>query len=162
MNIDIYDDVMSYEENIKLYNQILYSLEFKYGEVDNEGLPPTGMVYEISLNDPLYDVFHNIVISKNPTIANLKSKRSYINLFFPNEKPYFHIDGNVITCLFYITPKYDINMGGETQFVEEGRGIIGVPSKPARLVIFDGKILHKATSFRSKPRITVALKYLVG
>ena len=30
---------------------------------------------------------------------------------------------------------------------------------PARLVMFDGKIRHRATSYRNQPRITIAIKY---
>jgi hypothetical protein len=60
--------------------------------------------------------------------------------------------------LFYITPKYDYDEGGETQLLIDGN-IIGIRPIPSRLLIFDGNVMHKATSYRSKPRLTVAFKY---
>ncbi len=127
-----------------------------YGEVDDPKFPPTGMVCELQINDPLFLELNNRVnklYKKNKTII-----RAYINLFLPNEKPYFHIDGDVRTFLFYINPKVDINENGETQFFLNGE-IKGFLPIPGSMVSFDGNILHRATSFRSLPRITVALKY---
>ncbi len=50
-------------------------------------------------------------------------------------------------------------MGGETQFLidDEIRGILPFPN---RLVYFDANILHKATSYRTGHRFTLALKYI--
>ena len=158
--LNIYDKVMSYEDNINIYNNILANRRFRYGETDTVFTPPTGMIDELSTDDELFKTLHAIVVYNHRPIADMKLKRAYINLFFSNENPYFHSDGNVITCLFYITPGYDNDMGGETQFLIDDK-ITGVQSNPSRLVMFDGKIRHRATSYRNKPRITIALKYAV-
>jgi hypothetical protein len=156
--LDIYDKVMSYEDNINIYNHVLNDRKFRYGETDTALTPPTGMIDELLPDEALFKTLHNIIVSKNPSVLDMKIKRAYINLFFPSENPYFHSDGNVLTCLFYITQGYDSDMGGETQFLIDDK-ITGVLNYPARLVMFDGKIRHRATSYRNQPRITIALKY---
>ena len=157
--LEIHDNIMSLADNDKLYHEILYNRNFKYGEVDKRTDPPTGLVFE--LDNQLLDIFKTFLFNKKDFFRNLKLQRAYVNLFIPNENPFFHEDGDVITNLFYLNPQYDIDEGGETQFFIDDK-IIGIQSKPSRLVIFDGKILHRATSFRTKPRITVALKYFKG
>ena len=60
--------------------------------------------------------------------------------------------------LYYVNDEWDIEMGGETQFLidNEIRGILPLPN---RLVYFDANILHRATSYRSGHRFTIAIKY---
>ena len=157
--IKVYNGVFTPEENLKLYNSILFGKKFTYGEVDSFDTPPTGMVYDMSEDDNLFDKFYAAVLRNHSEIESLSYQRAYVNLFLPHEDPYFHTDGNVITCLFYINPEYNDNEGGETQFLIEDN-IVGIKAKPARLVVFDGNIVHRATSFRSNPRLTVALKFI--
>ena len=77
----------------------------------------------------------------------------------PDEKAFFHIDGNCgITCLFYVNSDYDVDDGGETQFILNNTGVNILPL-PNRLSFFDATILHKATSFKNKHRFTIAVKY---
>jgi hypothetical protein len=49
-------------------------------------------------------------------------------------------------------------MGGETQFVidDEIKGVFPIPN---RMVMFNANILHRATTFRSRHRFTLAIKY---
>src|SRR5690606_28992232 len=129
-----------------------------YGEKDRQGLPPVGMVFEIQ-DQNLFKFLADTAIANFATLKDLKLDRAYVNLFLPNDRPYFHKDGNVYTCLFYVTPPYDVDEGGETQFIVNDM-IKGLPSIPGRLVIFDGELWHRATSYRSHPRLTVALKFL--
>ena len=82
----------------------------------------------------------------------------YINCFAPNENPYFHTDGEGVTFLHYANDRFDLQEGGETQFYVD-ENIYGVIPIPNRLVMFDGRILHRATSFRNGHRFTVAIKY---
>jgi len=156
--LNVYDSVFTAEENLDLNKRILYVKRFSYGEVDNIDTPPTGMVLELSQTGELFNIFYSKIIEHYDAIKETTFQRCYVNLFLPNENPYFHNDGPVITCLFYINPEYNINEGGETQFLIDDN-IVGIKAKPGRLVIFDGKIPHRATSFRSNPRITVALKF---
>lgn len=154
--INVYDNIMSKEDNDQIYYNLLYNNSYSYGETDKEGYPPTGMV--LQLDDASINDLKNIAISNYPELKDLQTQRAYVNLFFPNERPFFHEDGNVYTALFYITPDYDIDEGGETQFIIDNN-ITGVLPKPCRLVIFDGELNHRATSYRSYPRITIALKF---
>ena len=112
-----------------------------------------------ALNNMLENLLNNIY-KNDESLKNMNLYRMYMNLFIPNENPSFHIDGkNTVTCLYYLNPSLDPNEGGETQFLinEEIKGVI---SKPGRLTIFDGGLLHRATSFKSHPRLTLAFKFV--
>ena len=83
----------------------------------------------------------------------------YVNCFAPTETPYFHTDGVGYTFLYYPDPAiHELDEGGETQFVVDGN-IMGIMPISNRMSIFDGTIKHRATSFRTKHRFTVAIKY---
>lgn len=154
--LDIHYDVFSYKENLFLYNKILKEKRFKYGETDEPQLPPTGMKVDIDPEDHLFKIFENKIIERN--VHGKSLQKSYVNLFLPFERPFFHNDGPVRTILFYINPKVNANQNGETQFLIDGeiRGILPVPGS---MICFDGMMIHRATSFRNIPRITVAFKY---
>ena len=83
----------------------------------------------------------------------------YINCFAPSENPYFHVDGDGLTFLYYLTNhKWRADDGGETQFLIDDT-IKGVLPISNRLVGFDGNILHRATPFRFDHRFTLAAKF---
>ena len=89
----------------------------------------------------------------------MKLYRMYINCFAPNENPYFHVDGEGYTFLYYCdNEEFDLNEGGETQFLVDN-DLMGVLPVPNRMVIFDGTIKHRATTYRSRHRFTIAIKY---
>ncbi len=163
--MNIYDNVVDYNENLKINQSLIIDKAFSYGETDRFDTPVSGMVYDFNLenkfdNDLIIRLKY-IIFSVCPDLKKLKLYRQYVNLFLPNERPYFHEDGRGTTCLFYFNQNYSLDEGGETQFYLNDT-ITGVLPKPGRLVIFDGEILHRATSFRSNPRITVALKFNDG
>ena len=84
--------------------------------------------------------------------------RFYVNRFKPKEVPQFHADGDVITCLLYADPgNWSPHDHGETQLLIGGeiRGILPLPN---RMLVFDGRILHRATSFQTRVRHTIAAK----
>jgi len=153
--INIYDNFIESEECIEFYNYCLSS-SYHYGEVDDYGLPPTGMVSELSIDNYWYKYF-TLCIKEKCKIDNLPH-RAYINLFFPHEIPYYHIDGDGITFLYYPNLEWKLNNGGETQFFINNE-IKGIPPIPNRAIIFAGNILHRATSFRDTARFTLAIKY---
>lgn len=176
--IEIYDDVCSYEDNIEFYQSFIGG-RFEYGEYDMPQHPPTGLISSIDQRSHIFVQLLRLFNSKslqldtNTKLLSVVQKsankilegetkliRPYVNLFLPNERPFFHNDGKCITCLFYFTPQYDIDEGGETQFLVNDN-IQGILPKPSRLVIFDGTVTHRATSFRSKPRITAVIKFKV-
>jgi hypothetical protein len=121
------------------------------------------MVHEISLKSNINNIFVNTLYSKIDLLKECTNYRSYINCFVPGENPYWHQDhqeGEGYTCLYYPNIEYnELNKGGETQFLIDGPEIKGILPIPNRMVIFDGLIYHKATSFRSQHRYTVAIKF---
>jgi hypothetical protein len=169
--INVHDNLLSKDENDKFRDILLYHSPFFYGEGDRSDIEPTGIVCDFtrflsseSNLDPVFTQMIQILLDKiyekHEFLSKMNLYRIYLNLFTPNEKPYFHIDGdNTVTCLYYLNPDLDINEGGETQFLidEEIRGVI---SKPGRLAVFDGGLKHRATSFRTVPRLTMAFKFI--
>ena len=86
----------------------------------------------------------------------------YVNCFSPNENPYFHTDGeDGITFLYYPDQGWELDDGGETQFYIDGE-IRGITPVSNRMVYFDANIMHRATTFRSRHRFTLAVKYMVS
>lgn len=132
---------------------------YSYGEQDNWDTPPTGMVSNISDQSDLYNLLYLNLSEKVKEVDHKNLYRMYINCFAPSENPYFHIDGESgITILYYPNKQWEIDDGGETQFLidNEIRGILPIPN---RLVMFDANIPHKATSFRNTHRFSIAIKY---
>lgn len=164
--ICVYDDIFLKEEVEKMRELLLYECPFVYGVGDYPNLPPTGMTYEFTRSDTLpvkvKDMLNSLILKIFEKNEKIKNKRLYVvrsNLFIPGENPYFHPDGeDKITCLYYINPEYDLNEGGETQFLIDNE-IKGIRPKMGRLVIFDGSIIHRATSFRTHPRLTIAITF---
>jgi hypothetical protein len=145
------------------------SSQYSYGESDDNLTPPTGMVHEIynefgiisqSQNAEIFfNLFESKIKDKFSSIIDSKNLyRMYINCFAPSENPYFHTDGKGYTFLYYANDTWDIDDGGETQFLIN-ESIYAVIPIPGRLSYFDASILHKATSFRNRHRFTVAIKY---
>lgn len=166
-NIQIFDNIFSPDESSNYHDLILHTLPFFYGEVDRYDTSPTGMVCDITdkmeyLQPDVHKFMSMLIenIHKNePKLKDMTLYRMYINLFIPKEIPYFHIDGeNTVTCLYYVNSKTDYDDGGETQFIIDN-DLKCVRAIPGRLVIFDGEILHRATSFRNQPRLTIAFKF---
>jgi hypothetical protein len=164
-DLTVYDNLFSKDEMDKIINTMLCNCPFYYGERDSSYTPPSGLVCDfgkIHINptiEKILNIFISKIYEKDEKLKSMKLFRIYLNYFTPIENTYFHIDGeNVMTCLYYINPEHDVNEGGETQFLINNE-IKGIQSKPGRLVIFDGSLKHRATSFRSHPRLTLAFKF---
>ena len=155
--IEIKDNLLEEDEYLYVLNYC-QKAKFTWGETDDYGLPPTGMVHEIDNNELIHQVFQS---KTQGLVPNLVLNRMYVNCFAPSENPYFHTDWEEggVTFLYYPTEKWNYNDGGETQFVVDGE-IYGVVPLPNRLVYFDANILHRATAFRDKHRFTIAVKYI--
>ena len=141
-------------ENILLYcEQAMYT----YGEKDDENVAPTGMSAEIRAGELIYRFLFEMT---QPLVPDLCLVRMYVNLFAPNEVPYYHTDADQgMTFLYYPHKEmWTPNMLGQTEFYHKERSYAIAP-EPNRLVYFDASILHRATAFRNKHRFTVALKY---
>ena len=154
--IKIYDNFLSEKEKEEIYN---FCREQPYyrGEGDRIDCPPTGLTTDLNNKDIIDKLMKKITDKKVPM------QRSYINLFIPNEKPYYHLDNTSAdykTCLYYVnTEKINyMDEGGETYFIEEDFKK-GVSFLPGRMILFDANIMHRATAFRSMDRYTIALKF---
>lgn len=157
--IEVTDNFLSQEE----FNFVLEyckSSVYTYGEADDENRPPTGMVYNISETETIYNLFET---KTKQFVTNLKLYRMYINCFAPSENPYFHTDGSneEVTFLYYPNETWDLDDGGETQFFIDER-LYGIVPIPNRLVAFNAGLLHKATSFYDRHRFSIAIKYGIG
>jgi hypothetical protein len=118
---------------------------------------------EIKNRNKIINLFETECRNQMPEIAEYQATRMYINCFAPSENPYFHIDSlrpdlKSYTCIFYVNDRWELDDGGETQFYVNNI-LYGVPPEPNRMVLFDGRIKHRATSFRNRHRFTIAIKY---
>ena len=132
---------------------------YNYGEVDVQGLPPTGMVHNIKENSEIYQLVKSKILQSYRKVRKLNLYRMYINCFAPSENPYFHTDGDDgVTFLYYANDQWELNDGGETQVIvnDEIKGILPLPN---RMVGFNANLLHRATTFRFKHRFTLAAKF---
>ena len=124
------------------------------------GLPPTGMIMRLVImrksiflhkqtNSRRFQILtESMTIVSNVCEHVLHQVRTHI----------FILMEEGITFLYYPNWEWELQEGGETQFYIDGN-ILGVPPVPNRLVVFDGMIQHRATSFRNKHRFTIAIKY---
>ncbi len=160
--IIIYDNIFT-NVTIEKYDKILKGCPFHYGQIDKPNTSPTGLTSDFINPSEEYSIILDTILSKiyekEPSLKNMKLFRRYLNLFLPSDNPYFHTDGDrTVTCMVYINPETEYDEGGETQFIDRGN-IKCVRSLPGRLVIFDGNIKYRATSFRTIPRLTLIFKF---
>jgi hypothetical protein len=155
--IKFIDDFFNDEDYKKIVNYCIKA-PYYYGESDGVNRP-NGMMSNIKKNNFMFDLINNQIKEKIQEIKNLKNKRTYINCFCPEEKTFFHTDGNCgITCLFYVNPDYTTNSNGQTEFILDEKKVIITPI-PNRMAFFSSNIIHRATSFKDKHRFTIASKY---
>lgn len=170
--INVYDNFLSKKDHKFVFNYCHRAL-YHYGETDSPFTKPAGMVHDIySIVDENVVFYPDQIESKNifnlfdskikenfsSLIEGCDLYRMYINCFASSENPYFHVDGEGYTFLYYPNDEWDINDGGETQFFVN-ESFYGVAPIPNRMLIFDASLLHKATSFRNRYRFTLAIKY---
>lgn len=157
----IYNKLTEDSEIIKQNFMELINLEYHYGEQDNKDTPPTGMVSDLPEDSSIFVTLKEIYEKSEHHKLYPRLDRAYVNLFAPREVPFYHTDGDCTTLLYYANPIWDWNEGGETKFINEiDQDVESVAPVPGRIVIFDGRMKHTATSFRNMHRFTVALKFL--
>jgi len=160
MKIKVFDNFLSNKEQDAVLNYCENTASFRYGESDDGTTPPCGVTHDIPKDTFIYELLEEKIKPLSP--EGIPLWRMYINCFAPREIPYFHTDGDDgVTFLYYPQFEWQPNDGGETQFYVNGN-IQGVVPTPNRLVAFDARILHRATSFRDKWRFTIAIKYEDG
>lgn len=157
ISLNFVDNFLSKKEH-EIVLEYCVNANYRVGEVDLVGLPPTGMIHEIPETEFVYKLFRKRITEGIDIVRDMKIYRAYVNCFCPGENPFFHDDGGGITFLYYPNVEWNLQWGGETQFVIDNN-IQGVLPIPNRMVFFDGQIVHRATSFRDEHRFTVAIKF---
>ncbi len=158
-NMEInFDDNFLEKKEFDIVHDYCLNTSYYYGESDNGDGIMTGMVHDISEIEFVYKLFRKKLMDKCPFLSDMKLYRMYVNCFAPNENPYFHTDGKGVTFLYYVNGGFDLQEGGETQFFVDNN-LYGVLPVSNRLAMFDGMILHRATSLRNDHRFTIAIKY---
>ena len=161
---ELLENVFSNKDIESFYNTLIkYEFEDETNHVD-DSLP--GKLHKFTEDDAIYKSILDKTENIFPQTKDIKPYAAYVNLLQPREETFYHRDDtldsphNSTTVLYYITPDFDLNEGGETLFYNEhGSVLMGLTPKSGRVTIFDGSILYKDTGFKSKPRITVVLKY---
>jgi hypothetical protein len=125
-------------------------------EVDFQGAAPVGETCDL----PSTSVAYRSILDelKKLFLVRFTVDRFYVNRFRATEVPQFHEDGEVVTCVFYADPgNWTPHHHGETQLLINGeiRGILPLPN---RMLVFDGRLLHRATSYQTRTRHTIAAK----
>ena len=132
---------------------------YKYGVYDVKELGPTGLDCKLDPYSHPTDILLDKIYEIRPEFQD-KIRKVTINYFAPREVPYFHVDADEgSTAIYYPNDFYDENEGGETQLFGPDDLIYGVKPRPNRLLIFNSNITHRATSYRSKTRFTIAIKF---
>lgn len=166
MKVRVYDNLVSHEDN-EYYRKLLLKAPFYYGTIDDPGSKPSGLINEFEheniqiypILEKIKDFYLNKIFEVEPTFKESKPTVTRLNLFLPRETPRFHDDSKEwITFIFYINPDFEPNEGGETQFIIN-KQLKSVPSLPGRLVMFDGGIIHRATSFLNEARLTLVFSF---
>jgi hypothetical protein len=159
--MQIFDDVLQSNERDLLLN-LCKNANFKYGIYDVKELPFTGLDCMIDPHTFPIEILMDKIYELRPDFEHkLRPGQLTINCFAPSENPYFHIDGNEgSTAVYYPHDFYDENEGGETQLISPNDDFIyGIKPRPNRLVIFNSNVRHRATSYRTRHRFTIVIKF---
>lgn len=157
MKLKIHDDFLPASSQQILW-RYCQTAAYTVGERDTPETPATGIVHELPGEHMIGKLLLG-PLQKLKELEGLRCYRAYINCFIPREQPYWHQDGQGITALYYpnlITPELD--EGGETQLLID-EDILGIRPIANRLALFDGSAHHRATSFRTQHRYTIAIKF---
>ena len=163
MILETYDDIFDVD-TVNLIYQEVCSLPYRFGEYDNPDKHPTGAVCELGQGSFAFHTIMNMLPAIFP-LDEYHLYRSYVNCFIHGENPFFHQDtssSNDRTVLYYANPivDYDIDLGGCTDFLDtENTRLVSVFPLGGRLSIFDSSIYHRADSFRTGFRFTIAFKF---
>ena len=148
-NIEIFDDVFSYDYRLFLYTFCLKSyymigwedtnevenahLKYLHSFWNKDDLEKTNFTKEISKNQKLLEFVEKYNIKK--TVANLS---------YPNAVYFAHTHGEEKVLLYYANTQWKQEWAGETLFFDEsGKEVVYTSTyTPGRIIIFDGKMPH--------------------
>ena len=156
------EDFFSKEEAEKIKKDLL-SFEYGEGEVDREGVEPVGQTAILEPEDDVYKMLTQ-KIEKTFNLKDYELDRIYVNLFKPEDRPYYHADlpqdKEGLTCIYYPNSDYKyLDDLGETQVVLSD-SIRSIPPISNFFFAMDSRLIHRANSMRDKDRYTVVTKYI--
>lgn len=158
--IEVFNNFLNKEDSDMVLKYCKTS-SYTYGERDSPKTPPCGMVRNISKNENIFKLFYDKIRKQCDRAKELNVYRMYVNCFAPSENPYFHNDKPAeLTFLYYVNDGWELNCGGETQFQVKKNELIGVLPIHNSMIKFDSSLTHRARSFRSKHRFTLAVKFI--
>jgi hypothetical protein len=156
--MQVYDNVLKPEEHALILNMCKKS-NYKHGVYDIKEKGPSGLDCQLDPHSYPTDILLDKVYELKPELQG-KLIRVNINYFVPREVPYFHIDDSEgTTVIYYPSDSYDEDEGGETQLLAPDDIIYGIRPRPNRFLFFKSDIRHRATSYRSSVRFTIAIKF---
>ena len=155
-DIRITDDFLNEASHNEVFEYCL-NATYSLGEADRDDVPPVGMYHEIPKEHHICNWFRDGILKHIPNGYIIE--RMYINCFHPSDIPYWHTDSEKDnwTFLYYPNKEWELDDGGETHFLIDD-GCYAMPPLPNRMVMFDARIKHRATSFRDRHRFSVAIK----
>ncbi len=125
-------------------------------ETDHPDLPPVGASCDIEFGSRIQLEMYKEL--EKLFAVPWQVARFFVNRFEAKEVPQFHRDLCPITCLLYAdTPEWNFDDHGETQLLVNGE-VRGILPRPNRLLLFDGYLMHRATSFQTRTRHTISLQ----
>jgi len=155
--INVKDNLLSKEKILEIYKICRWS-KYQRVEIDGDNFPFTGLTCVLDLK---HDIVKTITEAAELPLKNLS--RAYINLFLPNEQGFVHTDNankDCTTLLYYVnTEPTGADDLGETFFYLNNK-VEGISPVPGRIITFDSRILHRASSLRNIDRFTIALKWV--
>ena len=168
--IHIFEDVVDYNFQTKVYNYVKNSL-FSITGYDNGIIEDKHLTLISHYNqDDLVDCGF---VNMPNTIRDLITPEEYnmtdimVNLCKPDDIFHIHSDdttNNGLTLLYYVNLKWDLEWGGDTVFLNSTSKEIEYTSqyKPGKFVLFDGGIPHlirPSTRLASDYRFTLAARF---
>lgn len=169
--IHVFDDVLSYSDRSRIFENVETSFyrfvnsDPHHSDVRNAVNKPICGLSQIDERN--LRIFELLPDEINSLLHGFNRLRSYVNAANIGTANLDHTDDYYenLTLLYYVNPHWDYTWGGETFFYNEDLSEIEFASifKPGRIIVFDGRIPHTATSPNIRAghnmRFTFAAKY---
>ena len=148
-SIEVYDDVFTYDQKLRLYNFFRNS-SYGIGWEDTNEIENSNYKYfycnwsnEDLQNSKFFDFLKNKDFFEN-LLESYISKKTVANLSYPNNVYFCHTHPQEKVLLYYGNIQWKQEWAGETLFFdEEGKEILYASAYvPGRVIIFDGVIPH--------------------
>jgi hypothetical protein len=168
--IHIFEDVVDYNFQTKIYNYVKNSL-FSITGYDN-GIIEQQHLTMMSHYDEK-DLVDSGFVNMPEEIKKMVSPEEYhmtdalVNLCKPDDIFHIHSDdttNNGLTLIYYVNLKWDLEWGGDTVFLNSTSKEIEHTSKytPGKFVLFDGGVPHlirPSTRLAPDYRFTLAVRF---